>query len=197
MGGFGSGNRLQSGKATTDDMRAIDINYLQREGLLKAGYLNTLTWSRNGNPIASIKIFAEVDYVRLIYKCRINGDEWEDKDYRVTIERTSCHYGGSRAWFLCPCCHKRVGKLYGGKVFACRHCHDLGYKSQREGELDLWARKVEKIRERLKWEAGILNGQGWKPKGMHWKTFDRLVALHNQVEKPMLDGIMKHINPHW
>ncbi|MGL4666575.1 MAG: hypothetical protein ACRCWR_01440, partial [Saezia sp.] len=98
---------------------------------------------------------------------------------------------------LCPSCNKRVGKLYGGKVFACRHCHDLGYKSQREGELDLLARKVEKVRERLKWEAGILNGQGWKPKGMHWKTFDRLVALHNQVEKPMLDGIMKHIKPHW
>lgn len=197
MGGFGSGNRLQSGKATTDEMRAIDINYLQREGLLKAGYINTLTWSRNGNPIASIKIFADIDYVRLIYKCRSNGAEWEDKDYRVTIERTTCHYGGSRAWFLCPCCSKRVGKLYGGKVFACRHCHDLAYKSQREGELDLLARKVERIRERLKWEAGILNGQGWKPKGMHWKTFDRLVALHNQVEKPMLDGIMKHIKPHW
>lgn len=165
--------------------------------MLKAGYLNTLTWSRNGNPIASIKICADVGNVRLIYKCRINGDEWEDKDYCVSIERTPCHYGGSRAWFLCPCCSKRVGKLYGGKMFACRHCHDLAYKSQREGELDLLARRAEKIRERLKWDAGILNGQGRKPTGMHWKTFDRLVALHNQVEKPMLDSIMKHINPHW
>ncbi|MBS1177027.1 MAG: uncharacterized protein H6R06_1439 [Proteobacteria bacterium] len=26
---------------------------------------------------------------------------------------------------------------------------------------------------------GILNGNGWKPKGMHWRTFERLQASHD------------------
>ena len=68
-------------------------------------------------------------------------------------------------------------------MFACRHCHNLAYDSQRENEHDRLAQKANKIRERLGWEAGILNGHGWKPKGMHWKTFERLEAQHNQAEE--------------
>jgi hypothetical protein len=30
------------------------------------------------------------------------------------------------------------------------------------------------------WEPGILNGEGLKPKGMHWKTFRRLCFIHNE-----------------
>ena len=32
----------------------------------------------------------------------------------------------------------------------------------------------------LGWEPGILNGVGDKPKWMRWRTFERLVARHNQ-----------------
>ena len=34
--------------------------------------------------------------------------------------------------------------------------------------------KANKLRKRLGWQAGILNGDGNKPKGMHWKTYQRL-----------------------
>jgi hypothetical protein len=34
--------------------------------------------------------------------------------------------------------------------------------------------RADKLRKRLGWEAGILNGDGGKPKGMHWKTYQRL-----------------------
>jgi hypothetical protein len=30
-------------------------------------------------------------------------------------------------------------------------------------------------------ELGILNGSGWKPKGMHWKTFERIKAEHDAL----------------
>ena len=30
------------------------------------------------------------------------------------------------------------------------------------------------MRARLGWQAGILNPAGGKPKGMHWKTYQRL-----------------------
>ena len=51
----------------------------------------------------------------------------------VRIVRTPCRLGGSRAWFICPAvgCGRRVAILYGGGIFACRHCYDLAYDSSR------------------------------------------------------------------
>ena len=48
----------------------------------------------------------------------------KDEHYAVRIVRTVCNLGGSRAWFICPAvgCGRRVAILYGGGIFACRHC---------------------------------------------------------------------------
>jgi hypothetical protein len=67
-----------------------------------------------------------------------------------------------------------VAILFGGSIYACRHCHKLVYQCQRETDDDRAARRADTIRRRLGWEAGILNGEGDKPKGMHWRTFERL-----------------------
>ena len=38
------------------------------------------------------------------------------------------------------------------------------------------------------WEAGILNGDGGKPKGMHRKTYQRLMSHHDPlVQVRLLD----------
>ena len=42
--------------------------------------------------------------------------------------------------------------------------------------------KADKIRRRLGWPAGIANPTGGKPKGMHWKTFDRLRLQHDALK---------------
>jgi hypothetical protein len=55
---------------------------------------------------------------------------------------------------------------------------------------DRTARQADKIRKKLGWEPGILNGRGWKkPKGMHWRTFERLTAKHNALEQESLAGM--------
>ena len=94
---------------------------------------------------------------------------------------TPCNYGGSRAWFRCPAvdCGRRVAILYGGTIFACRHCYRLAYSSQRENLDDRATRRADKIRDRLEWEPGILNGHGIKPKGMHSRTYQRLIIKHD------------------
>ncbi|MBA3594260.1 MAG: hypothetical protein H0W47_10755 [Polaromonas sp.] len=75
----------------------------------------------------------------------------------------------------------RVAVLYGpGKYFACRRCCGLGYASQKEGVGDRSSRQADKLRKRLGWEAGILNGDGGKPKGLHWATYQRLKAEHDR-----------------
>ena len=76
------------------------------------------------------------------------------------------------AAFICPAagCGRRVAILYGGGIFACRHCHQLAYFSSREDAGDRAARRrAERLRARLGWEPGILNGEGGKPKWMRWR----------------------------
>lgn len=120
--------------------------------------------------------------VRLIYRSRRTGEDWKDHDYVVPLTYTACNnYGGSRVWFLCPCCGRRVAKLYGGAIYACRHCHKLAYQSQRETRGDRALRKADKLRDRLDWVPGILNGEGGKPKGMHWATYGRMLDQYSKA----------------
>lgn len=188
MGGFGSGRKF--GADCTEDCRSIDIRRWQREGYLTPGRYLDWQWLRNGEKVAAINVKVETGQLRLIYSYRRNGDEWESLDYPVRLQTTSCNYGGERYWFTCPAvgCGQRVALLYlGGKYFACWHCYQLAYKSQRETADDRATRKADKIRAKLHWEPGILNGNGWKPKGMHWKTYHRLRAKHdNYVDRALL-----------
>jgi hypothetical protein len=181
MGGMNSGRRDQSGKSTTSDYRALDVRRLQRDGLLTAGKSFGWSWTRNGEKVASINVRTETDRVILDYKHRSGGGEWKSENYPVRVEWTPCNYGGSRAWFRCPAvgCGRRVAILYGGTIFACRHCYRLAYSSQRENLDDRATRRADKIRDRLKWEPGILNGHGIKPKGMHSRTYQRLTIQHD------------------
>lgn len=75
-----------------------------------------------------------------------------------------------------------------GGIFASRQRYRLAYPSQHETEFDRAARRAEKIRNRLGWEPGVLNGEEWKPKGMHWKTYERLTEQHNNLARESLSG---------
>ena len=68
-----------------------------------------------------------------------------------------------------------------GRYFASRLCGGLSYATEKEGLGDRASTKADKLRKRLGWEAGILNGDGGKPKGMHWKTFHRLKGHHDAL----------------
>ena len=83
--------------------------------------------------------------------------------------------------------------LFGGSIFACRHCHKLAYDCQRETDDDRAARRADTLRRRLGWEAGILNGDGGKPKGMHWRTFERLKARHDAYVGVSLAGMARRL----
>lgn len=195
MGGMGSGRRNQCGKGTTSDMRALDVRRLQRDGLLTPGQAFGWNWSRNGETVASIQMRTEAGRLILDYRSRSHGGEWKAMEYPVRLEWTGCNLGGRRAWFLCPTqgCGRRAAILYGGSVFACRHCHKLNYQCQRETDDDRAARRADRIRARLKWDAGILNGPGWKPKGMHWRTYERLRAEHDAFVSASLTGMAKRL----
>jgi len=179
MGGSGSGNRWQSGKRTTCHMRVLDIRRLYRKKLLVPGRFFNWMWSRDGERIADINIAVAEYHVTLSYRTRKDGGEWEDRDYPVSLTWTACRFGGQRPWFLCPRCGRRVAVLYGGATFACRHCHNLAYASQREDEMSRAMRRAQKIQNRLGWYD---RHDGTKPKGMHWRTFERLAEAYKYYD---------------
>ena len=183
MGGMGSGQFWRyNSKSTTGDYRTIDVRKWNRKALLVPGEAFSWKWSREGQVIASIQVSVETDRVILTYRHRSGDSDWEDVTYPIRLNWTSCYLGGKRPWFCCPArnCRRQVAILFGGGIFACRHCYRLAYPSQREALHDRAARRADKIRERLEWEPGILNGEGLKPKGMHWKTFNRLCIIHDE-----------------
>ncbi len=51
----------------------------------------------------------------------------------VELSRKPNGYGGAQTFFLCPACGARVRYLYlTGRVFLCRKCSKLNYRSQQE-----------------------------------------------------------------
>ena len=103
-------------------------------------------------------------------------------EQRVQTQTSPCHLGGQRQWFTCPRCSKRVAVLYApGRCFTCRQCGGLGYATQKEGTGDRVSTKANKVRKSLGWQSGILNGNGSKPKGMHWRTYLRLRCHHDTL----------------
>jgi hypothetical protein len=187
MGGYGSGRKWHYGsKATTGAYRSIDVRRWNRDNLLVPGDAFRWQWSREGEVVASIDVKAEPGRVILTYRHRSGGGEWKDESYPVHLTTTPCHMGGERHWFLCPAqgCGQRVAKLYCGVIFACRKCHQLAYDSQRENDADRARRQADRIRSRLGWPRGLWEGSNWgRPKGMHWRTYERLRAEHDALEE--------------
>lgn len=190
MGGTGSGR--QGGGRCTDDMRALDVRAINRAGLLTDGSSFSWCWSRYGEVKSTINVRVDGDRAHLSYRSRRGVDtEWESVYYDVGLTWTPCSLGGRRVWWTCPRarCGRRVAVLYGGRLFACRHCHGLAYRSQRESERDRALRAADTMRRRLGWVAGVLNDPGGRPKGMHWRTYWRLLNQHNEAAGHALAAI--------
>lgn len=176
MGGYGSGRwGWHTKKALTDDMRALDVRKIHKAGCLLSG-AHLWQWLENGEQVASIGFEAKPGRLVLKYNAGTGGKR-QSYEYPVFLDWTECNYGGRRPWFLCPNCGRRVAKLYGGTHFLCRKCHGLAYWTQRQDKAYRALYHADKLRARLGWVRGE-PGDGWrKPRGMHWKTFDRLSAL--------------------
>ncbi len=176
------------GKRKTSSLYPLDIRICQRRNWLTPGRRCNLTWSNNGEVTGSIGMHVlSADTAELHYRVREQRgswkEEWQDVLQVVSITWTTCNFGGQRPWWQCPGCARRVAILYGSRRYLCRHCHNLTYRSQCEGWGDRAARKALKMRDRL----GADDDLSWpvmtKPKGMHWKTYERLCRKEAQAHE--------------
>ena len=196
MGGFGSGRGWHSNAAAcTDDYRQLDVRRWQREGYLMLERAFNWGWTWNGETIASIRVKPEGNALLLSYRHRDKDNAWKQERYTVQLDWTECSYGGERAWFLCPAksCGRRVAILYGGDIFACRHCYQLVYRSQRENDDERVKRRLAKIRASLGWPPGSPH-LNTKPNGMRCRTFERLTAEHEALVLALSDHHARRTN---
>ena len=176
MGGYGSGNWYRwDSKSTTESQYRIDIRWLKKQGYLRPTNFGFLSWSCCNKQTGYINYRMEADRMVLNYRYRFYGGEWKDVEQTVLFDRTLCNYGGYRTWFLCPRCYRRVAVLYGaGKYFYCRHCYNLTYASQQQRFGDRMMRKARNIRRQMDPDNTVFDLFPFKPKGMHWRTYNRL-----------------------
>ena len=119
------------------------------------------------------------------------GRNW----YAVSLTWTSCNYGSARPWFRCPRCSKRVAKLYWEpllKMPACRQCYQLTYRSTRINEAKRLRQRSVELRRKL--GASLdrispINDVPAKPKGMHWRTYWRVVDSILDLEERAIFSI--------
>lgn len=180
------GRRAGSGKAIVEGCRSIDVLDWHRRGYLRMAQEFSWTWTRDGERVAWINVQSDHNRVCLEYRVRSHGEDWSDVEQLVAIEWAPCRFGGERPWFLCSvvssgvCCGRSVTRLYGaGRLFACRHCSQLAYASQQEAARWRGIGKAQKIRMRLGGSPNMLEEFPDKPKGMHWRTYERRRAAHD------------------
>lgn len=190
MGGPGSGSWYRwNRRPVVEDSLTLDIGRMLRLGLVLPGchVSNVLHWTResDGSRVASIRYEANLldrnnGWVRLQYN---HNDS--PKGYVIALSTTDPNFGGLRWWFLCPLTGDRVAKLHlpsGGSIFGSRKAYGLAYRSQRHDASDRMAEKAHRLRERLGGRPGFAEPMPSKPKGMHWRTYERIVHCIAELE---------------
>jgi len=115
----------------------------------------------------------------------------------IPIDWTPCNFGGQRPWFICWC-GRRAALLYlVGKYFQCRKCLGLIHASVNESKQDRAHRKMLKIRKRLGYGNNLMEPILFKPKGMHYRTFRRLLDEYEVAEEiywqPLVNAYLRMV----
>ncbi len=175
-------------KIEADNYKKIQIWWLLRD--IQNGHKSkTLTWGENGaegSISVGVLLVGSEKYARLTYSQTDNTDKKTEFDYKVSIVESSCNLGGTRYWFKCPLtknnqlCNKRVGVLYKvGDYFACRHCHDLTYRSKNTNRRDKYY-PIFKAFEIGKKLEKLGDAKRYTYKGKLTKKFKKLLELEEQ-----------------
>ena len=182
MGGCGSGNRWRSSSSTCEANKRIDLRFLKKQGWLGPDQRYGLRWSYGDEPSGNINYWAYASHLKLEYRSRNDGhDEWQEVEQHVSFDFMPLDFGGQRQWFRCPRCHGRCLVLYVGARFYCRKCYRLKYQSQSEDPAQRAITRAQATRKRLGGFEGIDHPFPNKPKGMHWKTYNRLAQANDDA----------------
>lgn len=185
-GGNRSGAGRPGWRRKAESCLRIDVRDLARRKLLGSGW-TSWGWKNayTGETSSSVHLGFSQDRMSLNY-----SQDGLPKAQNIFIEHTPCPFGGSRPWFLCGGCHRRVAILFfGGAGFTCRKCARVAYSSQSEDSVGRAWRRQRKLESRL--------GEYWaRPQGMRLTTYSRILGnIHDcedRREASLHDFMAKH-----
>src|SRR3954470_22020911 len=131
MGGLGSGRRRSSSRVTLDDLPAIDVRKLHREGRLAPGYSGIMPLTRGGREVGAVALRRDGDTLTIAYGIAVAPEGGGERIVeRVPVLSTVQPGGGERLWLGCPGCGRRCAVLHGNPRFRCRRCVGAPYARQ-------------------------------------------------------------------
>jgi hypothetical protein len=163
---------------TTDEALPLDIRQLQRRVDLRESAWLCVRWTRGPSENVVGVTVDEGASATISYADGIGNNHSET----LEVNWTRPNFGGERPWWICPRCCRRCAIVYafGENQFVCRICASLTYDTSQSDGFGRAARKSLERRRRLGWELG--EPFPLKPKGLHWRTWERLVAECSAAE---------------
>lgn len=202
MGGLGSTRWSGHRRRTTVEevFLGLSLRELARHGIFAPWERHgTLSWVAQPAQMGWRLEWTD-DGALLTLKYQLRMDNKPDRvvESAVRFGMTRLPSGGMRRWFLCPTCARRTTLLYLPRAeawFGCRPCHRLRYRSQRRAGLDRLRDRAVKAWRRLgnddDPQLHLRQLPPLKPKGMHWRTYERLVAEYEARRREWEVGFVR------
>lgn len=178
-GGFRFGAGRPGWHPKAEHCLRLDVRSMARHKALGGGRFGWHWTNRySGEETGSIGVTVTADSMRLSFS--VDG---QPVSQHVPLDRTPCHFGGTRPWFRCPHCDRRVAVLFlrAGR-FKCRQCSGVVYASQAGDVMArAWGRQTKL--------ENLLDDHWRRPKGMHRSTHQRIVRSILRYEEIRDDAI--------
>jgi hypothetical protein len=169
---------------------SLDVGELNRAGLL-AGTEITLQWPSLRWPgVVTMRLARYRVLIELRNRTAPQG---------IRVSWTRCHFGGARPWLHCPYCQRRVARLFRGLAgYCCRACCGSPiYESQRRSTKSRAYLQAYRLRQRLGGSRPVLDAIPPRPPGMKRKTYARLCARVERLERPLVGSRILRYAPRW
>lgn len=191
-------------KKEADGLEKISIINLKQYGVFRKHTVVSIDWNNHKTNKLLLRVYIALflddisPFILFKYEQKSRySDSVIHFKYKVYITTTPCRYGGKRYWFVCPCyrnfkhCEKRVGTLYKLEdYFACRHCHNLTYRSRNENHRNRFTsllniltieQKIEDISKQIK--RHYYNGKPTRNQKRIDKLYGRARKNYNNYER--------------
>jgi hypothetical protein len=179
-------DRLTVEKLAAD---CLDVRELQRHGLFRDSWVKL--WPQFRWPAIE-----EMRVARYLIQLELRN---QVVPQQIRVSWTRCNYGGARPWLHCPHCNRRVAILLKGMGgYYCRAC--IGnpiYESQRRSKKARAYLQAYRLRQRLGGSRPALDPVPARPYCMKRKTYRRLCARIERLERPLIGSRIPRRAPLW
>jgi len=166
-----------------EDTLRVDIRLCERFGRQKPEQNYVLFWrSVNFDGVGSVQV--SINRASLLATISLIAVRVGSEENIIKITHTSCNFGGRRMWFLCPRCDKRAAIIFTkDRVWACRTCLQLTYRSQCDGRIS----RLQKRQVKAETDLARISSR----KGIHKKTRRRYWEKYVEADMAWEEGWLK------